>query len=148
VVVGLAAFAVALAAWVVPDEEANAPGGVASPEITTMLDDRMAALNWDGRSAAAFYSADAVLEERDVVPAVITTGRATIAARLQALNALGLQLISLSEPIQLGPYVAEAASWGDGSGGILVYQLDQDGKITHQWVIGGEYPYQALDSSE
>ena len=40
--------------------------------------------------------------------------------------------------IRLGRYVAEGLTWAYGyQGGIVVYELDDDGRIVHQWVIGG-----------
>jgi hypothetical protein len=65
----------------------------------------------------------------------VTRGREEITARVEGLRFLGLRLASQSAPIQFGPFVAQAADWG-GAGGILVYQLDANGKIAHQWVIG------------
>ena len=103
-----------------------------------MLDGRMTAANGEHWQALArYYAEDAVLEERDVVPAVVTRGREAIAARIEGLHAFGLRLMSESAPIQFGPFVAQAATWGgEAYGGILVYELDAKGKITHQWVMG------------
>jgi hypothetical protein len=38
--------------------------------------------------------------------------------------------------IRLGPYVAEGLTWS-GGGGVVVNELDEEGKIAHTWVIGG-----------
>jgi hypothetical protein len=100
-----------------------------------MLEGRMAALNdGDAQALAAFYARDGVLEERDQHPAVITKGSGEIASHLEYYQSLGFQLRSESVAVTWGPYVAEAATWS-GGGGILVYQLDPDMRILHQWVI-------------
>ena len=58
---------------------------------------------------------------------------------MKGLHFLGLRLASEGTPIQFGRYVAQAASVPGAPeiGWILVYELDKDGKIAHQWVIGG-----------
>jgi hypothetical protein len=40
----------------------------------------------------------------------------------------------------LGPFVTEPLLWSDRGGGMVTYELDSDGKIVHQWVIGGTIP--------
>lgn len=137
-VIALVAALVALGAWALLDRETGTTEGLASSEIATMLDGRMAAANaGDWEAFAGYYAKSAVLEERDVVPAVVTSGREEIAARVEGLHALGLRLVSESTPIQFGPFVAQAAAWGgEEYGGILVYELDANGKIAHQWVLG------------
>ena len=138
-VIGLVGALVALGAWALIGRDSQ-PEGLASGEVTTMLDDRIAAANGnDSEAFASFYTKDAILEEHDVQPAVVTTGREEIAARVKGLHLLGLRLASEGTPIQFGRYVAQAASVpGDPeTGWILVYELGKDGKIAHQWVIGG-----------
>lgn len=45
--------------------------------------------------------------------------------------------MSESAPIQFGQFAAQAATWGgEAYGGVLVYELDAEGKIAHQWVMG------------
>ncbi len=121
------------------EEPAAAPQplGLASADVQTMLGGRMAALNsGDAQALAAFYAPDGILEERDQQPAVITKGSEEIASHLHEYFNLGFRLRSESVAVTWGPYVTEAATWS-GGGGILVYQLDPDLKIVHQWVIGG-----------
>ena len=104
-----------------------------------MLKDRLAALNsGDAEAISAFYAREAILEERDVVPAVVTRGSEQIGERIGAVvTTFGMQLESASPVIKLGDTVAEATSvpgYPD-EGFILVYKLDESGKIEHQWVL-------------
>ena len=101
----------------------------------------------DGEAAAAFYAKSAVMEERDLTPASVSRGREEIAARLERLvgPGAGLRLALLGTPIQSGRFVGEAVrflqSGGTGAGeGILVFELDDAGKIEHQWVMGETRP--------
>ena len=135
-VIALLVALVTVGAWALVDRQAGTPEGLASADVATMLDGRMVAANGgDWKAFAGYYAKDAVLEERDAVPAVVTRGREEIVARVRGLHFLGLRLVSESAPIQVGPFVAQAADWV-GAHGILVYELDANGKIAHQWVMG------------
>ena len=107
-----------------------------------MLEHRIAAMNsGDIDAAAALYARNAVLEERDQVPALVTKGQDAIDGRLSELYDAGLRLESMAAPIQMGRYVGEAVRFyeagGTGTGeGILVFEIDRSGKIAHQWVMG------------
>ena len=141
-VIVLAAALIALGGWVVLDRPTSSePDGLASPGVAAMLAKRMVALNSASEEAIGrFYSADAIVEERDTVPPFTSHGREEIAARLSGIPRLwkmaGIRAKSQSAVIQFGPYAAEAASIGGSWSGILVYRLDKNGKIEHQWVIG------------
>lgn len=118
-----------------PDNAAQ-PKGLASGAVTKTLAMRIDAVNaGDTTKIASFYTSNAVLEERDWQPAVITRGAQAIAKHLSAYNEIGFQLTNDSAPIQIGPYTAEAATWSGGGRGILVYEFDSSGRIAHQWVI-------------
>jgi ketosteroid isomerase-like protein len=114
---------------------------LASPEVATMLENRIAAFDRaDGRAAAAFYTKDAIMQEEDI--GLTTKGRGQIATRLQFLMDAGLRMKTVGAPIQMGRFVGEAVrfyeSGGTGIGeGVLVFELDKNsGKIAHQWVTG------------
>lgn len=63
------------------------PFGLASANVQAILAGRMAALNkGDAHALAAFYAPDAILEERDQYPAVITKGSKKIASHLRVLQ--------------------------------------------------------------
>ena len=138
-VIALAAALVALGAWVIVDQTRSSPSeGLASAEVATMLENRIAAFDRaDGRAAAAFYSKDAIMQEEDI--GLTTTGREQIAARLQYLTDAGLRMKTVGAPIQSGRFVGEAVRFYDPSGtargeGVLVFELDKNsGKIAHQW---------------
>lgn len=123
--------------------EAQAPVGLASAEVVKMLTDRIDALNrGDAEAVGAFFSDDAVLEEHDQrgrryqFPAYVSKGREEITRRFEQGVAAYFTLKRESEVIQIGPFVAEAVSGPGGWRGILVYKLDKDLKILHEWVIG------------
>jgi hypothetical protein len=142
----LAAALAGLSAWVIVDRTgakevpaAAPPHNLASDRIAAMLRARMVAVNsGSGEAAASFYAPTGVLEERDVSPPVVSTGKAQLTSRFDALWSMGLRLKSDSPIIQFGRSIAEVATVpGDStSGWLLVYQLGTNGKIAHQWVLG------------
>jgi len=138
-VIALAAALVVLGAWVIVDQTGSSPAeGLASPEVATMLENRIAAFDRaDGLAAAAFYTKDAIMQEEDI--GLTTRGRKQIAARLQYLMDAGLRMRTVGAPIQSGRFVGEAVRFYDPSGtargeGVLAFELDPNsGKIAHQW---------------
>jgi ketosteroid isomerase-like protein len=143
-VVTLSAAVVGLGAWVIIDRTTSASStrGLASPDVVSMLRGRVAALNsGDAKRIAAFYTRDAVLEERDVTPAVVTQGSDQIAERIAGIvRVFGMRLEQTGPVIRLGGTVAEATrasaggAFGD-DGFVIAYQLDASGLIAHQWVL-------------
>ena len=136
----LAAALVALGTWTLVDrQESSSTTGLASPKVVAMLRNRIAALNsGDDKAIAAFYARDAVLEERDVTPAVVTSGSQQIGERIGSIVRLfGMQLEPTGPMVRLGGTVAEATSvpGNPDEGFILAYRLDAQGKIAHQWVL-------------
>ena len=135
VAVVLLALGLAIGRFTAPESED--PKAVASSEIMTMLSDRVIAVNSLGRDAiASFYTEDAVLTEMDQVPPVITTGNGAIADHLQRYVDMGFRIETLGIAVQNGKYVAEVLDCSNG-GGVAVYEIDENLKITHQWVLGG-----------
>lgn len=117
-----------------PDE----PAGLASESVAAFLVDRVAALNsGDAAALAAFYTQDAVLEERDQDPPVITEGAEAIADHLVGYQSMGFRVATESVAVQYGQYASEELSWSGGAGGSVAYRFDDTGKIAHQWVLGG-----------
>lgn len=141
-VIALVAALVALGAWVVVDRTtSSSAAGLASAEVATMLENRIAAFDRaDGRAAAAFYTEDAVMQEEDI--GLTTRGREAIATRLQYLMDAGLRMKTVGAPIQMGRFVGEGVRFYEPGGtrigeGVLVFELDKNrGKIAHQWVTG------------
>lgn len=139
-VVVLGVAVIALAAYVVVDStRSSSKQGLASPQVVTMLKGRLVALNsGDAKAISAFYTRDAVLEEHDVTPALVTRGSTEIGARVHDIVSMyGMQLQSASPVIRLDGTVAEATSvpGSPDEGFILVYKLAPSGKIAHQWVL-------------
>jgi hypothetical protein len=117
---------------------ADPPPGLAGDDVLAMLADRVETLNTGTEEElAAFYSRDSVLEEQDMGdPALVTRGGGSIAEHLMGYRSLGFRLDPETTAIRLGRYVAEGLRWGTG-GGVVVYELDEEGRIAHTWVIGG-----------
>ena len=146
-VVALVAALVGLGTWVLVDQTRSSPTqDLASPEVTAMLNARVAAINrFDAEAIAAFYSQDAVMDEIEAgVPRVVSTGHDQIVDRFRFMadsaRVYGIRLRT-GTTTQIGPYVAQTNSWGPGGAtegqGILVFKLDESGKIAHEWVIVG-----------
>lgn len=120
----------------------NTPDGVeglATTSVADLLVRRVEVLNrGDAAALATFYTEDAVLEERDQDPPVITEGANAIAAHLAGYQSMGFRVATESVAIQYGPYASEELSWSGGAGGTVAYRFDDAGKIAHQWVLGGD----------
>ena len=123
-----------------------------------MLDARIAAMNRamitsrspsnslrDAEAIAAFYSNDAVMDEIEAgVPRVVSKGHRQIVDRfkfmIDAAGGSGIQLRT-GTTTQIGSYVAQTNRFGAGGAiygeGILVFRLDESGKIAHEWAIVG-----------
>jgi ketosteroid isomerase-like protein len=110
---------------------------LAGDDIVSMLRAREEAVNrGDGKAAAAFYAENGVLEELDVSPAQITTGRDALAVHLQELiDGPKLTIDQAGHPLQLGSYVFEPVFLNGNVSYILVYQVNERGEIEHQWVF-------------
>lgn len=116
------------------------PTGLASEEVRTILEDRVAALNnADTKALAAFYAPNAVLEEWDLGPPPnITEGSENIAKRLAHFARNGFAVNNEGLALGAEPWAVQGATWGIGGYGIsgfLVYQFNRDLKIVHQWVF-------------
>ena len=112
--------------------------GLAAASVADLLVRRVEVLNGgDAAALEAFYTEDAVLEERDQDPPVITQGAQAIARHLVGYQSMGFRVATESVAVQYGPYASEALSWSGGAGGAVAYQFDDSGRIAHQWVLGG-----------
>jgi hypothetical protein len=118
------------------------PTGLASTQVLTMLAGRVAAVNRGDPSAiASYYTDDAVLEELDQQPPVVTTTSKAIAAHLVDYQSIGFRLYQTGGATSvLGPFVTEPLTWSGDAGGLVTYQLAVDGRIAHQWVTGAAMP--------
>ena len=150
-VIALSAALVALGAWVIVDQTGSSTTeGIASSEVAAMFDDLTVALNsGDAPAIASFYAPNAVLEERIPDPAVVTRGSGQIGERMSFLvNTYGLRIESTGPVIVLGDTAAHAERYAQGDlrdaslaavwemgGSMVVFRLDANGKIAHQWVL-------------
>lgn len=117
------------------------PSGLAPAAITEMLAARVDAVNTGTHAdIASFYADDAVLEELDRDPALVTETASEVGWHLSGYQTIGLDLAQAGTPISLGRFVAEPLRWSGGFGGMVVYLLDDDGRIAHQWVTGAAVP--------
>jgi hypothetical protein len=141
-VIALAAALVALGAWVIVDQtRTSTTEGVAPSEVQTMLDDQLVAFNsGDAAALASFYAANAVLEERNLDPAIVTRGSEQIGERIAFfVNTAGMRIESAGPAVVLGDTVARAERFpGETVGYMVVFKLDANGKIAHQWVMPAE----------
>lgn len=146
-VAALAAALVGLGVWVLVDRQTKTTEALASPAVVAMLVNRIAA--WDradGKAVAAFYTRDAVMEERDVTPAFVSRGRQAIGDRLQTIIDLGLRMRPVGTPVQMGRFVGEpvrfyavegeSTAWRAVGEAVLVFEIAANGRIAHQWVMG------------
>jgi ketosteroid isomerase-like protein len=150
VVVVLAVALVALGSWVAVDRGTrDEQDNLASSQVAVMLRDRIEAMDaYDAEATAAFYAEDAVMEEYDPgLPngVVVTKGRERIQERWQAMmnymQQSGVEMRWGSGIIQIGRFHADTVSFGapgsvEGQG-IAVMELDENGKIAHEWAISG-----------
>jgi len=112
-----------------------APEGLASAEVVQAIDANLAAWNAaDTAAVASAYAPNAVLT--DTIADMETEAAQKIAAAYMAETMPGdWELRRVSEVVQIGNYTANAFTYANGSG-IAVYQLDDNLKIVHQWVMG------------
>jgi hypothetical protein len=118
------------------------PTGLASTQVLRMLAGRVDAVNrGDAALIATYYTDDAVLEELDQQPPVVTTTSRSIAAHLVDYASIGFRLYQTGGATStLGPFVTEPLTWSGDAGGLVTYQLAADGRIAHQWVTGAAMP--------
>lgn len=129
-------------AFATPATVATDRPNLPSEEIVAVLEGRIAAMNrGDGAAAAAFYTEDGVLEETDLMPHLISIGRAELTSRFDGLYDMGLRLAPAGAPIAYDRYVAEPTRFYHGTqpgrgAAMLVFEIGPGNKLAHQWMIG------------
>lgn len=107
------------------------PVGLADDAVVELLDENIRALNArDADAIAATFAEDAVMT--DLIAGEEYVGADEIARTYASIP--NLRLEQTSERVQQGDYVASTFTYFRGSG-VAIFQIE-DGKITHQWVIG------------
>lgn len=117
--------------------EPAAPADLASARVSTFLDQQVAALNsGDAARIRPFYAEDATFTDIGNRYAAPLEGGDEI-AEVMAKNVafLGPFAGDVGTPIERGDFVAYVSTWGDVSAGVIVLELDAEGKILNQWVI-------------
>jgi hypothetical protein len=107
-------------------------------EVIETLHNRIDAVNGgDADEIAAFYTPSAVLDEQDIIPGRVTTTNTAIGEHLAGYVEMGFQLVQRGDVLVYGRYAVETLGWTNG-GGVSIYEFDNELKIVHQWVIGGD----------
>lgn len=120
------------------DEPAPAPvpEGLATAAVVQTIDASIAAtVAGDEAALAAMWAPEGVMT--DDIAGIETVGATEIAATYAGGEITSLE--RTSEVIQVGDLAANAVSYvaaGGGGQGIAVFELDDGGLITHQWVVG------------
>jgi hypothetical protein len=121
---------------IAPEQEQ--PANLASSELTGFLDLQAKAVNsGDATRIAEFYAEDATLTDIGNIYAKPLKGRDQI-AKVMADNValLGDNFPKdIGTPIARGNFVTYVSTWGDVAAGVIVFELDGEGKILNQWVI-------------
>jgi hypothetical protein len=132
--VGLAA-GVLVGRATAPEQEL--PADLAPRQLSDFLERQGEAVNsGDATRIAEFYAEDATLTDIGNIYAKPVEGRAEI-AEVMAKNValLGPFAGDAGTPIARGSFVTFVSTWGDVAAGVIVFELDADGKILNQWAI-------------
>jgi len=116
------------------------PADLARSELVGFLEGQREAFNsGDAARIAELYAQDATFTDIGNIYAQPIEGRDEI-GEVMAKNVafLGPFAGDIGTPIARGTFVAYVSSWGDVSAGVIVFELDVDGKILNQWVIHQE----------
>ena len=113
------------------------PANLAEPAVSAMIDHQIEAVNsGDAARIAPFYAENATLTDIGNEYAAPVKGSAEIAKALAGdVQLFGPFLHKPGTLVQANTFVTYAGSWGDVTGGVVVYELDSNGKILNQWAI-------------
>lgn len=108
------------------------PLGLATAAVVETIDAAIAATNaGDEAALAAVWAEDGVMT--DMIAGTEAVGADEIAAEYASGSISRLERVS--EVVQIGDFSANAFTYDFGSG-IAVFELNDDGSIAHQWVMG------------
>jgi hypothetical protein len=111
------------------------PADLAGPEVTTMLQDQMDAINFgDAESLESLFAENATFTDTTKNGGYTVEGNDKIALGLASLSTLGFRISDPGTAIHNGNYVAQyhLASIGPVVG---VYRLNDEGKIQDMWIV-------------
>lgn len=115
--------------------ETALPADLAGPEVTTMLDDLIDAVNFgDEATLESLFVEDATFTDTTKNDGYTIEGNDKIAQGLASLSTLGFRISDPGTAIHNRDYVAQyhLASIGPVVG---VYRLNDEGKIQDMWVV-------------
>lgn len=141
VVLPVVLVVVALAAGVLVGRATKAdtapPADLASAATNSWIRDHVAAVNsGDEARIRTFYADDATMTDIGNLHAAPLKGGATIARTLAANHALlGDFLDEPGTAVRRDQFISYVGSWGDVRTGVVVYELDDQGKILNIWAI-------------
>ena len=115
------------------DQEAN--GTAAAPSTAVVTTWIAAANRGDAAEIASLYSPDATLVELDREPAITTGTADTIGGQLSWYDSLGGEVQATGPAVAFGSMIAQPMQWGGGERGIQVFEIDDRGLISRQWVL-------------
>ena len=75
------------------------------------------------------------MEELATDPSMVTDGAVAIGEHMRGYVDMGFAVHPTGDMMQYGNFVTETSGWA-GGGGVVVYELDANFKVMHQWVMG------------
>jgi hypothetical protein len=113
------------------------PRDLASAATNAWIRDHVAAINsGDAARVRPFYADNATVYDIGNQHSAPLVGGANIARAVAASHSmLGAFMNEPGTAVQYGQFIAYVGSWGDVKAGVIVYELDAQGKILNLWAI-------------
>lgn len=109
--------------------------GLASTAVVQAADEAIAAWNsFDTSAVATSYTESAVFD--DLIAGEVSEGIDQITEKVTRYEPDPWAIERVSEVVQTGDFAAYAFTYTGPGEGIAVLELDDDLKITHEWVMG------------
>jgi hypothetical protein len=124
------------------DEAQQEITGIPSDEVMSWMQDWMEAMDASDRDAlTAMYVETAIMDDQIGSPNMRYEGRDEIADYLMQLTEQGIVQHSGGKPLRVGDYVVQPITLsyqgqGDLGQATLMFLVDKDDMIIHQWVTG------------
>jgi hypothetical protein len=117
--------------------EPAAPADLASTTVSTFITQHVAAVNsGDAERIATFYADEGTLNDIGNEFAAPIKGRDEIAKALAAdVELFGPFVGQPGTAVERGSFISYVSSWGDIEAGVIVLELDPEGKILNHWAI-------------
>ena len=135
VVLLLLGLTVGFVAGRVTAPETVLPADLAGPEVVTMLQNHMDAVNvGDAATLESLFAEDATSTDTTKSDGYVIEGNTQIAQAMASWSILGFRLSDPGTAILNGDYVAQYHLSSSGPA-VGVYQLNGDGRIQNLWVV-------------